>query len=161
MGIDELLGITDETRDEFRSVGRSFTAILVDGTALVRGALGYVLDRTGCFDIVAIADSTDDGVRYSKGHRPDLALVGPYVGSQAQPNASTHSEVVGRIREASPETRFLMVIDSDHTPAQISDGLKSGADGVVGVDATPIEFARAALQVAGEAATCRRGWRST
>ena len=127
----------------------AITTLMVGGAPLVRAALASLLNQSGAFEVVASASDTEEALRYANGHKPSLAIVGPYVAGVKQLGRSAgHEELVAAIRTVSKDTRVCMVVDDDHGVNEMSSGLDAGAHGVVSVDASPDGFVEAAVAIA-------------
>ena len=129
----------------------AFTTIMVGAAPLVRAALASLLVQSGAFEVVAFADGSEEALRYANGHKPDLAIVGPYVAgisSLAGDDGDGHQDLVAAIRRASDSTRVCMVVDADHGVKEMASGLDAGAHGVVSVDSNTEEFIAAAIAIA-------------
>ena len=105
--------------------------MIVDGAPLVGAALACLLDRSGGFEIVAFADGEEEAARYANGHKPQLALIGPYVANGAvSAGAHGHGRLVTAIKDASEETRVCMLVDHDAGADAMVAGIFAGAHGI-------------------------------
>ncbi len=141
----------DAIREAAEAQPVAVTTIIVGGAPLVGAALACLLDRSGVFEIVAFADGEEEAARYANGHKPQLALIGPYVANGAiLVGGHGYGGLVTAIKDASEETRVCMVVDVDAGVDAMVAGLDAGAHGLVAVDSSPSDFIRAALDVANE-----------
>lgn len=115
----------------------------------MRAALAGLLEKSEAFEVVAHADGRVEAVRYANGHKPDVAIVGPYVAGADLPGQFDGSDgLISAIRAVSAATRFCMVVDGDHGADDMASALDAGVHGIVSVDAQPAEFIEAAGAIA-------------
>lgn len=97
--------------------------VVADGHSLTREAICNLLSSDDDIEIVAVADSAEDIVRYCNGHRPDVVVI--------DPDSSNCSNLVfGAIREASPNSAIL-VLSSNESPLVTRETFRCGVDGYV------------------------------
>lgn len=122
--------------------------MIVDDHALLRDALKALLESAGQFEVVANADGADSAARYARGHRPDIAIVGPFI---LEPSAGGREDrlerVIRSIREASATSRVLLVT-ARRDMQRLADGLDAGATGIVELGAPSDEFVGAVEMLA-------------
>ena len=141
----------DAIREAAAAQPVAVTTMIVGGAPLVGAALACLLDRSGGFEIVAFADGEEEAARYANGHKPQLALIGPYVANGAvSAGAHGYGRLVTAIKDASEETRVCMLVDHDAGVDAIVAGIDAGAHGIVAVDSSPADFIQAALDVANQ-----------
>lgn len=116
--------------------------LIVDDQALVRGALGALLDLEGDLTVVGTAGSGEEAVAAAERLTPDVCLMDiqmPGVGGIAATAA---------VRAVSPGTRVLMVTTFAR-PGYLRQALDAGADGFVVKDSSPEALAAAVRRVHG------------
>lgn len=122
--------------------------MIVDDQALFRDALKLLLESTGEFDVVANADSVEAAARYARGHRPDIAVIGPFILEPALSGGEDRLEqVIRSIRQANEASRVLLVT-ANRDMRRLADGLEAGATGIVELGAPSDEFVDAVEMLA-------------
>lgn len=111
--------------------GDSIRLIIADDQALVRGALGALLDLEPDLDVCALAADGAEAVRLVGELEPDLCLM------DIQMPDMDGIEATRRIRAASPGTRVL-IVTTFARPGYLRSALDAGASGFVVKD-TPAE----------------------
>lgn len=111
--------------------GDSIRLIIADDQALVRGALGALLDLEPDLDVCALAADGAEAVRLVGELEPDLCLM------DIQMPDMDGIEATRRIRAASPRTRVL-IVTTFARPGYLRSALDAGASGFVVKD-TPAE----------------------
>jgi two-component system response regulator NreC len=135
-----------------RADGDSRTKVMiVDDRELFRDGMKMILEGSGGFEVVASAADAESAIRYANGHKPDLAVIGPFM---IHPNLgadATGTGLGGSIEEVSERTKVLLVCAS-RDMRQLSAGLDAGAMGIVEMSAPAEELVAAARHLAvGEA----------
>ena len=105
--------------------------LIADDQALVRGALGALLDLEPDLTVVGMAPDGAEAVRLVEQLRPDVCLM------DIQMPGMDGVEATRRIREASPTTRVL-VVTTFARPGYLHSALEAGASGFIVKD-TPAE----------------------
>ena len=127
------------------------TVMIIDDRELFRDGMKMILEGAGGFEVVASAADADSAIRYANGHKPELAVFGPFMLHPFLGGDGTGSGLVGSIQEVSPMTKVLMVCAS-RDMRQLSAGLDAGAMGIVEMSAPAEELVAAARHLAvGEA----------
>lgn len=111
--------------------GDSIRLIIADDQALVRGALGALLELEPDLDVCALAADGAEAVRLVGELEPDLCLM------DIQMPDMDGIEATRRIRAASPRTRVL-IVTTFARPGYLRSALDAGASGFVVKD-TPAE----------------------
>ena len=121
------------------------TVMIVDGFDMVLEGLGAMMRSEEDFEVVALARNEDEAQRYTRGHKPALAILGPNLtpdfASTSQP------EVVRAIRGVSKDTRILLLTRSEAEIPIVSESLQEGADGAIMLSAPKEELLDACYQV--------------
>jgi two-component system response regulator NreC len=120
------------------------TAVVVDGSEILAHALKALAAADGVADVVAVATTGADGIRYARGHHPEVVLVGPDVPSDVMrgldgQSAEGLSQFSGMLRKASPESGIMFIFDGDSVEP-LYDVFLDGAAGVVERDGALDEF---------------------
>ena len=98
------------------------TIVLADDHAVVRSGLKLLLEGEEDFEVVALAGTADDALRYVRGHKPDVLILdlnmpgGPSIGA------------VPELREASDETG-IVVLTMENEPSYARQAIQSGVLG--------------------------------
>ena len=111
--------------------GDSIRLIIADDQALVRGALGALLELEPDLDVCALAADGAEAVRLVGELEPDLCLM------DIQMPGMDGIEATRRIRASSPGTRVL-IVTTFARPGYLRSALDAGASGFVVKD-TPAE----------------------
>lgn len=133
-----------ETGEATQDVGGS-TVMIVDARRLFRDAVSLILREDARFEVIAEAATGEDAERYARGHKPDLAIVGPFIAEQVA--GADYSSIVSAIRSGSPETRVLLMTSGEDS-RRLAEGLDAGATGVVDMDSSASELREAAGRLA-------------
>ena len=115
--------------------------LLADDQALVRGALGALLDLEPDLYVVAQVGSGDEVLAAVAEHRPDVCLL------DIQMPGLDGIEVARLLREQHPEVGVLMVTTFNR-PGHLRQSMEAGATGFVVKDAPSEELAAAVRKVA-------------
>lgn len=114
--------------------------LIADDQALVRGALGALLDLEPDLTVVGMASDGAEAVRLAAELRPDVCLM------DIQMPGMDGVEATRRIREASAETRVL-VVTTFARPGYLRSALDSGASGFIVKDTPAEQLAEAVRRV--------------
>jgi two-component system chemotaxis response regulator CheY len=115
------------------------TLLLVDDDKFVRNLLRDAITESGLEVRLLEAADGEEGLEIASRERPALVLLDLFM-----PRRSG-LEVLTAIREASPETRVLIVSSMDAEPV-VEQALAAGAVGFVGKPFHPLEIALAVRQ---------------
>ena len=121
-------------------MGNVVRVLLSDDHALVLGALRLMVERIEGVKVVAEAGDGRAAVEQAIEHRPDVAILDI---SMREMNGI---EALGRIREAVPETRVL-ILSSHSTGDFVLRALRAGANGYLVKDSAPAELATAIREI--------------
>jgi DNA-binding NarL/FixJ family response regulator len=128
--------------------GHRVRVLVADGDGLARRMMSDTLRQANRLVVIAAARDQRETVELACHYRPDVLVMD----TELAPHAG--AELIGRIREASPETRILMVSDSDEDALA---ALRAGAVGHASKDLDPDDLAGLVLRAAaGEAIVSRR-----
>lgn len=122
------------------SDGAVIRLLIADDQALVRGALGALLDLEPDLAVVGMAADGAEAVRLAEDLRPDVCLM------DIQMPGMDGVEATRRIREASPATRVL-VVTTFARPGYLRSALDSGASGFIVKDTPAEQLAEAVRRV--------------
>ena len=114
--------------------------LIVDDQALVRGALGALLDLEADLHTVGTAANADEAVQQAIELAPDVCLM------DIQMPGDDGILATKRVREASPGTRVL-VVTTFARPGYLRAALEAGAGGFIVKDAPPEQLADAVRRV--------------
>ena len=112
--------------------------LIADDQALVRGALGALLDLEPDLEVQGLAADGAEALRLAEELQPDVCLM------DIQMPGVDGVEATKRIRAASPQTRVL-VVTTFARPGYLRAALDAGASGFV-VEDTPAEELAAAVR---------------
>src|SRR3954468_21711669 len=115
----------------------SIRIVLADDHAVVRSGLKLLLEGEDDLEVVAIAGSADDALRYVLGHKPDVLIL-----DLNMPGARTSLDIIPEVGEVSPGTR-VVVLTMQEDPAFARQALRSGAVGYVLKEAADDELLQA------------------
>lgn len=118
----------------------SIRLLLVDDQALVRGALGALLELEGDLQVVGAAGNATEAVRLAHELKPDVCLM------DIQMPGDDGILATAQVREASPDTRVLIVTTFART-GYLRAALAAGAGGFIVKDASPEQLADAVRRV--------------
>jgi DNA-binding NarL/FixJ family response regulator len=128
--------------------GQRVRVLVADGDGLARRMMSDTLRQANRLVVLAAARDKRETVELACHYRPDVLVMDTALAPRAG------AELIGRIREASPETRILMVSDSDEDALA---ALRAGAVGHASKDLDPDDLAGLVLRAAaGEAIVSRR-----
>ncbi|MEU4016618.1 response regulator transcription factor [Microbacterium sp. NPDC028030] len=114
--------------------------LIADDQALVRGALGALLDLEPDLAVVGMASDGAEALRLAEELRPDVCLM------DVQMPGMDGVEATRRIREASPGTRIL-VVTTFARPGYLRSALDAGASGFIVKDTPAEQLAEAVRRV--------------
>ncbi|WP_208526519.1 response regulator transcription factor [Microbacterium sp. 3H14] len=120
--------------------GGTIRLLIADDQALVRGALGALLDLEPDLDVIGMASEGADAVRLATELRPDVCLM------DIQMPGMDGVEATRRIREASAGTRVL-VVTTFARPGYLRSALDAGASGFIVKDTPAEQLAEAVRRV--------------
>ena len=126
------------------------TIVLADDHAVVRSGLKLLLEGEEDFEVVALAGTADDALRYVRGHKPDVLIL-----DLNMPGARKSLDVIPEVEAASPGTR-VVVLTMQEDPAFARQALRAGALGYVLKEAADDELVNAGWRPRGRP-TCTRG----
>jgi two-component system, NarL family, response regulator NreC len=111
--------------------------ILADDHAVVRSGLKLLLESEDDLEVVALAGTAEDALRYVHGHKPDVLVL-----DLNMPGARTSLDVIPEVAEVSPGTR-VVVLTMQEDPAFARQALRGGAAGYVLKEAADDELVNA------------------
>ena len=114
--------------------------LLVDDQALVRGALGALLNLEPDLEVAGYAASGEEAAQRAAALQPDVCLM------DIQMPGVDGLEGTRRVVAASPDTRVL-IVTTFARPGYLQQALDAGAHGFIAKDATPEELAAAVRKV--------------
>ena len=120
--------------------------VLADDHAVVRSGLKLLLDGEDDFEVVAIAGTAEDALRYVGGHKPDVLIL-----DLNMPGARRSLDIIPEVAQASPGTG-VVVLTMQEDPAFARRALRGGAMGYVLKEAADEELVQA-VRLAGEGRT--------
>lgn len=120
--------------------GGTIRLLIADDQALVRGALGALLDLEPDLDVIGMASEGSEAVRLATELRPDVCLM------DIQMPGMDGVEATRRIREASAGTRVL-VVTTFARPGYLRSALDAGASGFIVKDTPAEQLAEAVRRV--------------
>lgn len=122
------------------SAGDTIRLLIADDQALVRGALGALLELEPDLTVVGMAADGAEAVRLAGELRPDVCLM------DIQMPGMDGVEATRRIRQASAGTRVL-VVTTFARPGYLRSALDAGASGFIVKDTPAEELAEAVRRV--------------
>ncbi|WP_017204117.1 response regulator transcription factor [Microbacterium algeriense] len=114
--------------------------VIADDQALVRGALGALLELEGDLTVVGMASDGAEAVRRAEELQPDVCLM------DIQMPGTDGVEATRRIRAASPGTRVL-IVTTFARPGYLRAALDAGASGFLVKDTPAEQLAEAVRRV--------------
>ncbi|KAB1862112.1 response regulator transcription factor [Microbacterium algeriense] len=114
--------------------------VIADDQALVRGALGALLDLEADLTVVGMASDGAEAVRRAEELQPDVCLM------DIQMPGTDGIEATRRIRAASPGTRVL-IVTTFARPGYLRAALDAGASGFLVKDTPAEQLAEAVRRV--------------
>lgn len=114
--------------------------VIADDQALVRGALGALLDLESDLTVVGMASDGAEAVRRAEELHPDVCLM------DVQMPGTDGVEATRRIRAASPGTRVL-IVTTFARPGYLRAALDAGASGFIVKDTPAEQLAEAVRRV--------------
>ncbi|AZS46484.1 Transcriptional regulatory protein DesR [Microbacterium oxydans] len=122
------------------SAGDTIRLLIADDQALVRGALGALLELEPDLTVVGMAADGAEAVRIAEELRPDVCLM------DIQMPGMDGVEATRRIRQVSAGTRVL-VVTTFARPGYLRSALDAGASGFIVKDTPAEELAEAVRRV--------------
>ena len=122
------------------SAGDTIRLLIADDQALVRGALGALLELEPDLTVVGMAADGAEAVRLAEELRPDVCLM------DIQMPGMDGVEATRRIRQVSAGTRVL-VVTTFARPGYLRSALDAGASGFIVKDTPAEELAEAVRRV--------------
>jgi two-component system response regulator NreC len=120
--------------------------VLADDHAVVRSGLKLLLDGEDDLEVVAIAGTAEDALRYVRGHKPDVLIL-----DLNMPGSRRSLDIIPEVAEASAATR-VVVLTMQEDPAFARRALRAGATGYVLKEAADEELVHA-VRLASEGET--------
>jgi two-component system response regulator DesR len=120
--------------------GNGIRLLIADDQALVRGALGALLELEADLTVIGMASDGAEALRLAEELRPDVCLM------DVQMPGMDGVEATRRIREASPQTRIL-VVTTFARPGYLRSALDAGASGFIVKDTPAEQLAEAVRRV--------------
>ena len=118
------------------------TIVLADDHAVVRSGLKLLLEGEEDLEVVAIAGTAEDALRYVRGHKPDVLIL-----DLNMPGTRTSLDIIPEVPEASAGTR-VVVLTMQEDPAFARRALRDGATGYVLKEAADEEVVSAVREIA-------------
>ena len=115
----------------------SIRIVLADDHAVVRSGLKLLLESEDDMEVVAIAGTAEDALRYVRGHRPEVLIL-----DLNMPGARSSLDVLPEVGQVSPGTR-VVVLTMQEDPAFARRALRAGAVGYVLKEAADDELVHA------------------
>ncbi len=125
--------------------GGEISVVLADDHAVVRAALRMLLETEGGIQVVAEAHDAASAVRFAAGHKPGVLIL-----DINMPGGSGLA-AIPEIREASPETRIVMLTMQEET-SSAREALQAGVLGYILKEAASDELVKA-VRLAAEGKT--------
>lgn len=122
------------------NAGAAIRLLIADDQALVRGALGALLELEPDLAVIGMASEGAEAVRLAEELRPDVCLM------DIQMPGMDGVEATRRIREVSEGTRVL-VVTTFARPGYLRSALDAGASGFIVKDTPAEQLAEAVRQV--------------
>lgn len=122
------------------SAGAAIRLLIADDQALVRGALGALLELEPDLAVIGMASDGAEAVRLAEELHPDVCLM------DIQMPGMDGVEATRRIREVSEGTRVL-VVTTFARPGYLRSALDAGASGFIVKDTPAEQLAEAVRQV--------------
>lgn len=132
--------VTDSETPAGGATQRAIRLLIVDDQALVRGALGALLDLEEDLTTVGFAADAKGAVDQSIALQPDVCLM------DIQMPGEDGIVATRRVREASPQTKVL-IVTTFARPGYLRSALEAGAGGFIVKDAPPAHLADAVRRV--------------
>lgn len=120
----------------------AITVVIADDHAVVRTGLRMLIEAEEGMDVVAEAGDVDSARRYVLGHKPTVLMLDLNMPGEAS------LEAIPRIREASPETKIVVLTMQDD-PAFARAAMSAGAAGYILKEAADAELV-SAIRLAAE-----------
>lgn len=121
-------------------MGEKIRLVIVDDQALVRGALGALLNLEDDLEVVGYASDGDEAVTRVAHLAPDVCLM------DIQMPGLDGIAATRALRDASPATRVL-IVTTFARPGYLRSALEAGAHGFIVKDAPPEQLADAVRRV--------------
>src|SRR4051794_18534194 len=113
------------------------TIVLADDHAVVRSGLKLLLDAEEDMEVVAVAGTAEDALRYTRGHKPSVLVL-----DLNMPGTPTSLEAIPVVSDGSPDTR-VVVLTMQEDPQFARKALSAGALGYVLKEAADEELVQA------------------
>jgi two-component system response regulator NreC len=113
------------------------TIVLADDHAVVRSGLKLLLDGEEDMEVVAVAGTAEDALRYTRGHKPSVLVL-----DLNMPGSPTSLQAIPVVTDASPDTR-VVVLTMQEDPQFARKALSAGALGYVLKEAADEELVQA------------------
>ncbi|CAB4878429.1 MAG: response regulator transcription factor [Actinomycetes bacterium] len=104
------------------------TIVVVDSLELFCAGFKALLETEPGFEVLATGLTLEDARRNAAGHQPDVVILGPNLSHQ--PTEAAHAAVLAAVREASPTSKLMVVLNTDSDVDVAEDGLAAGVDGL-------------------------------
>ena len=124
----------------------AITIVLADDHAVVRSGLKLLLDGEDDLEVVAMAGTADDALRYVRGHKPEVLVL-----DLNMPGSRSSLDIIPEVGEVSPGTR-VVVLTMQEDPAFARQALRGGATAYVLKEAADEELVQA-VRMASEGRT--------
>lgn len=121
-------------------VSDSIRLVIADDQAMVRGALGALLDLEDDLEVVGLASDGEQALRLTGELSPDVCLM------DIQMPGIDGIAATARLREASPATRVL-IVTTFARPGYLRSALDAGASGFIVKDSPAEKLADAVRRV--------------
>jgi len=124
----------------------AITIVLADDHAVVRSGLRLLLDGEEDIEVVALAGTAEDALRYVRGHKPTVLVI-----DLNMPGEVSTLEAIAEMRHTLPETR-IVVLTMQEDPRFAREALRNGAAAYVLKEAADEELVQA-IRLAAEGGT--------
>src|SRR3954453_13068561 len=111
--------------------------VLADDHAVVRSGLKLLLEAEEDMEVVAVAGTAEEALRYTRGHKPDVLVL-----DLNMPGSPTSLEAIPQVAEASPATR-VAVLTMHEAPQSPRQALSAGGTAYVLKEAADDELVQA------------------
>jgi len=118
--------------------------IVLSGAEITAAALRHLLEQEADMEVVAIANNTDDAVRYVTGHKPDVLLID----ALERGSGKAAKDLTDLITERSPGTEVVFLTHMAD-PLNARDALRNGVNGYVLKEDDPSQLLQAIHHAAG------------
>ena len=111
--------------------------VLADDHAVVRSGLKLLLDAEDDMEVVAVAGTAEDALRFTHGHKPDVLVL-----DLNMPGTPTSLEAIPHVNEVSPDTH-VVILTMQEDPQYARKALGAGAAAYVLKEAADEELVQA------------------